>query len=311
MGKKSRIIMNRNARKQHVISEMHFRHFSDSNGNIYVYEKGKATRKSTPHNECVIKDYFECKLPGYETNFEVENRLGKLETAAAPIYRNLIAGRELTSVQAATWALYVSSLFLRSRKIREELSPGTYANFVSGQLETTTLRDDQWRIFNKFGRLIPLEEIREYKSRLVQTYADPALQQINSMNDSTPNLASALVSRHWQVVRPANGMYFVTSDAPVFTLRLHERGSSVGVGWGYKDTHIGFPLDPQHLFIASPTGVEWVSPIDETNTLAFVGTMAQFSYRHIYAHRDSEDIRAPMERHSGTILFGRDAYTVA
>ncbi len=311
MGKNSKIIRIPNPRKQHVISEMHLRRFCDVDGNLYVYEKGRPTRKSIPRNEAVHRDYFECKVPGYETNFKVEKGLAALENAASSTYTKLIEGGPLTSMQAASWALYVASIFLRSKKVREELSPKTYSGFSADQLSVTALKDDQWNIFNSTGQLVGLSDIEVAKTKLIKAYADPVLQQITSMDYSTPNLASALALKRWQVVRPATGLCFVTSDAPAFSFRLHDKGSSVGTGWGLQDTHIGFPLDPQHMFIASPTNLQWTSPVDDANSLAFVGTMAQFSYRNVYAHRDDEDIKELVEKHAGTLSFGKDAYVIA
>jgi Protein of unknown function (DUF4238) len=311
MGKNSRIIQISKPRKQHVISEMHLRHFCGRDGSLYVYEKGKPIRKSIPRNEAVHRDYFECKVPGYETNFKVEKGLAALENAASATYTKLIEGGPLTFEQMAPWALYVASIFLRSRKVREELSPKTYSGFSTDQLSVTALREDQWKIFKSTGQIVGLSDIEVAKTEVIRTYADPALQQITSMDYSTPNLASALASKRWQVVRPADGLCFVTSDAPAFSFRLHDKGSSLGTGWGLEDTHIGFPLDPEHLFIASPPNQQWVSPVDEANTLAFVGTMAQFSYRNVYAHRDDETIKELVEKHAGTLSFGKDAYVIA
>jgi hypothetical protein len=287
---------------------MHLQHFCDLDGNLYVYEKGKEIRKSIPANEAVKRDYFECKLPGYETNFRIEKGLGRLEQAASPAYEKLISGNNLTNIETAAWALYVASLFLRSRKVRDELSPRSYSAFSIDQLDTPVLREDQWKIFQRSGQLVSLDEIKKVKSKAVSAYADPALQQITSMDYSTPNLASALAAKRWQVVRPAPGLQFVTSDAPVFTIRLFDRGSSVGTGWGHEETHVGLPLDPQHLFLASPTKVQWLSPMDEGNTLAFAGTMAQFSYRNVYADRADKRIQELVEQHFGTLIFGQNAY---
>ena len=308
MGKKSRIILNRNPRKQHIISQMHLLHFCDLDGNLYVYEKQKEIRKSTPPNEAVKRDYFECKVPGYETNFGIEKKLGRLEGLASQAYEKTLCGEHLIRMERAAWTTYVASLFLRSRKVRDELAPRSYAAFTADQFETLTLREDQWKIFSETGQLVSLDEIKRAKLGVVKAFTDPALGHITSMNFSTPNLAIALAAKRWQVVRPAYGLQFVTSDAPVFSFRLLERGSSMGTGWGLEETHVALPLDPQHLFIASPPNVQWLSPVDTSNTLGFIGTMAQFSYRNVYANRADSNIQELVDRHSGTLIFGRDAY---
>jgi hypothetical protein len=312
VGKKSRIIMNRNPRKQHIISQMHLRHFCDRDGDLYVYEKGKEVRKSTPPNEAVKRDYFECKVPGYETNFAVEKMLGRLEYAASKVYKKLLSGERPSGEEAAAWTLYVASLFLRSRKVRDELSPVAYSESTLGQLDLAALKEDQWQIFTQHGRLVSLDDLKTAKSKVLAAFSDPALRQITSLNYSTPNLAGALGTKRWQVVRPALGLHFVTSDAPAVTFCLREGGhSSVGMGWGHEETHVAIPLDPQHLFLATPSNIQWVSPLNEENTIAFMGTMAQFSYRNVYAHTADVKVQELVEQHSGTLIFGRDAYVAS
>jgi hypothetical protein len=164
MGKKSRIIQNRKPRKQHIISEMHLRHFCDRSGNLFVYEKGRNTRKSIPRNEAVQRDYFECKVPGYETNFAVENLLATLETAASPAYESLIEGRPLSAMQMASWALYVASIFLRSRKIRDELSPKSYSVFSTDQLVLLCYKLDTF-FLNCIARVYTRQYVCGYEPR--------------------------------------------------------------------------------------------------------------------------------------------------
>jgi Protein of unknown function (DUF4238) len=308
MGKKSKIVRTSDPRKQHTISRMHLDRFCDGCGNLYVYEKGKKFRKSRAVNEAVQRDYFECKLPGYETNFKIERTLARLEHDASQSYEKLIRGDNLTTREAAAWALFVASLFLRSKKVREELSPRNFEASMAGQLEVDLLREDQWKIFDQTGQLISLDEIRGAKANVLKAFSDPALRQVVSLDFSTPNLARALAKKRWQVVRPAQGLKFVTNDAPAVSFCFREGRSFVGLGWGHEETHVAIPLDPDHLFIASPVNVQWLPQLDEANTINFVGTMAQFSYRNVYASLVDERIQELVEQHSGTLIFGRDAY---
>jgi Protein of unknown function (DUF4238) len=308
MGKKSKIVHTSDPRKQHTISRMHLDHFCDGYGNLYVYEKGKKFRKSRAINEAVQRDYFECKLPGYETNFRTEKTLAKLEHVASSSYEKLIKSEILTTRETSAWALFVASLFLRSKKVREELSPRNFEACMSGQLAVDLLREEQWEIFDQTGKLISLDEIRRAKTNVLKAFSDPALRQVVSLDFSTPNLAGALVQKRWQVVRPAQGLKFVTNDAPAISFCFREGHPFVGLGWGRKETHIAIPLNPDHLFIASPMDVQWLPQLDEANTINFIGTMAQFSYRNVYASLVDERIQELVERHSGTLIFGRDAY---
>jgi hypothetical protein len=304
-----RLIIHRNyPRKQHVIPRGYLDYFADKDGRLFVYEKSKPVRQSIAKKEAVERDYFECKIPGYETNFAIEERLSRIESAAAPAHSKFVNGKSLTDTEKASWALYVASTFLRSRRVRIEMSSGTFNRMAAEMRNPESYREDQWKWFKQTGQLVSQEKIQEATERVLGAFGDPALRQNNTIEFSTPNLARVLGTKRWQIISPADGQSFVTCDAPVFTFSLSGKEGSIGGGWGLPDSHIAMPLSPNHLFIASPSDLEWHAKADDTNTKALIDLTTRFADRYVYASEKLSEIQVMIDKNGGTLIFGKDAY---
>lgn len=127
----SRIILTdkKKVRQQHVISDMYLRKFAVA-GELFIYEKDRQIRripvkKGNPIKECRERDYFEYEVNGQKTDNKIENWLAIIETRAADVYPAILDGSQLNDHQRIVWATFVASLFLRTRKVRDQLAPNT------------------------------------------------------------------------------------------------------------------------------------------------------------------------------------------
>jgi len=69
-----------------------------------------------------------------------------------------------------------------------------------------------------------------------------------SLRHSLTNSVRFLDRHRWTVLKPPEGMNWVTSDNPVVRLNNHAPGNyDFGGGWGRRGTEIFMPLSPHHL----------------------------------------------------------------
>ena len=118
----SKIIRETQSRKLHIIPRFYFEDFTNRKGPFFVFEKGRDVRNSGPGRECAERDFFEFEIGEMATRFRVDKHLERFETKASPIHQKLLRDVRLDANEQTVWALFVASLFLRSRRIRSELS---------------------------------------------------------------------------------------------------------------------------------------------------------------------------------------------
>jgi Protein of unknown function (DUF4238) len=104
--------MNR-ARRQHYIPRFYLGGFADpdilarqNKEFIWVYEKGKAVRRSSPKTEATHRDFYSFLEDG-SRNVEIEAWLGNLESLVAPIVSSLVRQARHVTCQNKGLALAV------------------------------------------------------------------------------------------------------------------------------------------------------------------------------------------------------------
>lgn len=308
---KSRIIKLNSPRKQHVISKFYLEYFADSTGSLFVYEAKKPLRRSVPSREATERDFFEYATPREKSSYKIEGALGKLETLAAPIHAKLASGASCSGKdEILAWAFYVSSMFLRSRRVRNELSVKSLASTDTEWLGHEHIREAQYKIFTRYGRLIPFEEIAGAARSARDEYEIPAFRHAQAIRNSTPTLAFALTQKRWQVIQAHEDGFFATCDAPVLSFQLRGNQLFDGCGWGLQNAHIAFPLNPSLIFLASPPSVQWIAKTDFQNTTTMNLLVARFADRYVYADRQSPKLAAALNKHSKTMVFGENAFKI-
>ncbi len=308
---KPRIIKPNRPRKQHVISEFYLGHFVDGKGNLFVYEAGKPIRKSVPSREATERDFFEYKIPREDSKYQVEKMLGRLESLAGPIHAKLLNGVSCSNKdEILAWAFYVASTFLRSRRVRNELSVKSLVNTDTDWLENNHIRETQYEIFMRHGRLIPFDEIAGAARKARDEYENPAFRHAQALRNSTSKLAFVLSQRHWQVVEADGDGFFATCDAPVLSFQLRGNQLFDGYGWGLPNVHVALPLSPRLVFLASPPDVRWVPKMDAHNTALMNLVVVRFADRYVYADRESPELAGALNTHGKTMVFGENAFKV-
>jgi len=112
----------KNVRQAHIIPDFYLRKFA-SNGKLFVYVRDKAVRTVIVKpgrrvKECRERDYFEYPIDSNWWANKIEDWLSAIEDRASTVYEAIQKNDPLGQEEATTWATFVASLFLRTRKIR-------------------------------------------------------------------------------------------------------------------------------------------------------------------------------------------------
>lgn len=307
----SGIIRPNSPRKQHVISKFYLEHFVDGKGKLFVYEAGKLLRKSVPSREATERDFFEYTTHREDSGFRIEEFLGRIEALAGPIHAKFISGSSiLDKEETLAWAFFVASTFLRSRRIRNELSVKSLSNTDRDWMGTEHIRQVQYEVFMKYGRLESFDEIAQAAQKARDEFEIPGFRHAQAIRNSTPKLAYVLAQKHWQVVEARGHDFFATCDAPVLSFQLRGNALYDGYGWGMPNAHVALPLSPQIIFIASPPEIRWATRMDSQNSDLMNLVVARFADRYVFADRNSPELAGALDRHGKTMVFGENAFKV-
>ena len=110
-------------RNEHIVPRFYLNRFADSKKRIVVYVKGSAPVRRSTKSQTPERDFFEYTINGQATENRYEHWFQRIETDAAAAYCAIQSGSELTQFQQGAWAFFVVTLFLRCRKVRDQIGP--------------------------------------------------------------------------------------------------------------------------------------------------------------------------------------------
>ena len=117
--------------RPHLVPEMLLKHFQDANGKVLTYRKDESKLFSTsPTNVFVNKHRHTLRGEEYRGNpFEIETRLGEIESEAAPVIDKVIGCRKvglypsIVEEEGDAVKLFFFTLFLRTNYHADEIVP--------------------------------------------------------------------------------------------------------------------------------------------------------------------------------------------
>jgi hypothetical protein len=234
-----------------------------------------------------------------------------IENAAAPVHQALINRRQLNRRETVVWAWYVASLFLRTKKVRSQISTGMVEKFKEHTDSPDFIRDLQSDLLQA-GQLVFEQDVRRLVERLrADMESSPSFHHLTSLQANTNSLVTALAAKIWHVLEAAPGKFFVISDCPVTTFEFVSGHAYAGPGFGKETTTVVMPMTPKHVFMASAATVCWkpVGPpeaVDSTNLLT-----VRFGLERVCAHVNSPEVKALVDGEINRVTFGRDAFVPA
>ena len=282
-------------KRHHTTPILHLKHFTDANGQVWTYDAETSyTRPAAPRNTAVQTHFYSAEDVGGTIDTRIEEYLSKVESAAAPVYEELLRGELPEGSQArADFATFLALMYVRTPAMRRMHGEG-YGRYLQILVYAHALDD---RIFERTikgferERGEPLDP--ETKKRLRSDMLDPAGYALEIPKEKTfgalniaDKLAPIFYKMRWSLVVAEHG-YFLTSDHPlVRTVEPRAYHRMYGDhGFLNKTAEVSFPLSPKVILILS-----W----DETalgrgvlgriHVTALNRVRAAYCDRYLYAH---------------------------
>lgn len=302
---------NKQKRREHIVPRLLLARFADPSGVLWVYAKGKPPRASIPENECIERDFYEYQLDGRATNNQYEDWLARVEADASAILQRLVDRANLQQWEAVIWATFVASLFVRTRKVRMQISAAMIGKFGESTQDAEFVRNMQYELLQQ-GEFHTAAELRESLEKTRKAMDDsPSFYHVSGLPRHTISLADALMRKRWWTIDAPPGKTFLISDCPVMTSELDGpdgRNILPGAGFGKENTAVLVPITSGTLFVASPHNRHW-QRVAEPRGVDMVNRQAVwFGHRNVYADANSSDIQSRVDAELNHIVFGRNAF---
>ncbi|MGD0737598.1 MAG: DUF4238 domain-containing protein [Terracidiphilus sp.] len=298
-------------RNEHIVPRFYLNKFADSEKHVVLYTKGRSPVRKSTKSQSSERDFFEYTINGQATENRYEKWFQRIETDAAATYDAIQSGSELTQFQQGAWAFFLATLFLRSRKVREQIGPE-----LMRQVESEIFSgDDQIREAQcdllKEGVFVYADDLKAMVSQIKHEMRAPAFGHLAGIEENARMLAEQIFEKRWFVFEAAPGTAFVTSDCPVHTMNvsLTDKRCTLGSGFGNSSTAVVLPLSPTRLFLAGPQEMSCRSNVlGEKNVVAFNSNTIRFAYRAVYSLDESAEIHALVDREINQVTYGQNAF---
>jgi hypothetical protein len=232
-------------RAHHYVPQFYLGGFTDplsTKPSLWVYERSKPIRRSTPRESGHWHDYYVIESKDGSKNFELEHILSQLEGIVAPLLQQSNPAAILE--RKAVFAVFVAFSQQRvpaARELTRELARQMFSA-VKDKTSRGTL-------FRQFLEKVSLpqeigpfdEEFFEWIRSTDERQLELSKAQVLALTiGSAFDLAQDLFEAGWELWKSPNQM-FVTSDNPAYTVKSGER---VNFGWGFKvqGVEMLFPL---------------------------------------------------------------------
>lgn len=242
----------------HYIPKFYLKGFTDKDGVLWVYEKGKnAPRNSTPKNEACLDNYYTFTDRGYADS-GTETILGKIESHIAPTVKKLANPQfKMSDQQRSELYTFLASMFVRVPAYRD------YANQQFGE-HMKALTQDQARNRTKFYEMISVfekntgqrvenpEKLREFAASGNYTVSQESVGYNILITFRSCLAISEILEAEYShdlIYAPANSA-FLSCDNPIATIRPGTNGQAwIGAGFSLPRTQVVFPLNKRACII--------------------------------------------------------------
>jgi hypothetical protein len=292
---------------EHIVPAFHLSNFCGDDGTLYVYERARPVRQSVPRRECAEHQFYEVNIAGERSENAYENWLASIEGDASRIVPLLRDRTPLGRSERVAWSRFVASLFVRTRKWRQQISMTMVSKMREQTVNEQYVRDLQYRLLQK-GELHYAADLSEYVEQFQKRYENsPSLYHVTSIARHTDTIANVLLQKNWYTLSATPGKFFVTSDCPVLTVQHRADRWVEGAGFGKRDVIVFLPITATTAFAASSQ-----FQIKDEAPPAYVDTInrvtIRFAHRNVYADRSSEEIRQLVDLEINQVIFGENAF---
>ncbi len=298
--------MAQRTKKQHLVPRFYLSKFSDPNGMVWTFAPNTNPLGRKPDATAVQTNFYSPIGADGKRVDVIEDALGQIESAAAPVWPRAIKGGVLKGEERDAVALFVAAQYLRSPAMVQagaEMMANMMHQFARLTASNKDAHDhtiDQYEADtgNKFDPK-EREEMRKFIS-------DPNNLKINVLRDAglpvlgaIGDLADRLFAMNWRVGHSGQ-QHLITSDNPVTRTTdpaTHHPFYGDG-GFANKSIRVHFPLTPDRILEMTWTGEnqDFLVEMPKQMARAMNKTRAMQAHRFLYASENDPGIKKLCDR---------------
>lgn len=298
---------------QHIVPRLHLQHFVGyaPQGQIWTYDAETGTTRSAIPDETAVQNHFYSVENDDGTwNTQIEDYLGTVENAAAPIYEKMLKGYIPNNNQEkADFSTFLAIMYARTPTMRR-----MYAEMYGRRIQ---IESYAYGVHDKaFEKLIKDYEKQQgitidaaTQEKLRKDLVDPSKYILQVPKERTfvaltlaDKLAPMFFDMNWSLMAPKNG-FFITSDNPVVRCVDPKTVHPFYGDHGFlnKTVEITFPLSPKLLLLLTWRRIGAAQVVVEREAVdGWNKVRATHSERHLYAHIEHKNIGKLAQKYKGS-----------
>lgn len=223
------------SKRHHYVPQLHLRHFANiktsrgkKNYSVYFHDKKDDIGGKVNIRNVAMEKYFH---GNGEEGQKIEKIMGKFETQAAPVYRDLISYENPQILEntefRVIFSAFITVQLVRTLKNREEIK--------------AMIKMAKQRLFEQFGEVNQesMENIEKYftEDRVEEVH----LSLINP--EALSDLTETIYNKRWIMLENITNFPFWTSDSPVARYNPIDLSPYGNLGVGSEGIQMYFPLN--------------------------------------------------------------------
>ncbi len=304
------------AKDQHYIPKFYLKGFTDREHQLWVFEKFKPMRASKPKQEAHRPDYYTHSEEG-QRDETAENILKEAESRVAPIIHKLGSPQYvLTPENAGHLIVFVAFMFARVPCWREHLDNMAADVVRKAQIRIANDKERFHKSVEDFeksaGRSVGMdyEELRQFILKGDYEIAQKSVGfNLGVMLECAFHVMDVLRNFGYQRLYAPEGMYFLTSDSPVFTIQPDGKGHAmVGMGFRWPGVEAYFPLN-KRACLRLTKGIQPSMVILKERNIEQINrlTMATAT-RYLYSSQGYRRIARLFDEHGCKVRPGKESF---
>lgn len=295
-------------RKHHYIPRFYLANFSLLEGKkhrLWVYEKGRKPRKSTPVLEGCRKDFYSF-LENGQRSTEVEAWLSNLEAAVAPLIAVLVQSkRGPTPSERVSLAVFMGTLYTRT-PLGRQLDECIVAPALTKRLKSVANNPAAfYKLYAEFNAEASSRELAEQARQEVLSGKSDALEasepfRLASMIQVGIQYGEVLSGMDWQFVHSPENQHFITSDNPMICEvgdPVNPRATHFRCGPNLPNAVAWFPLTSRVCLLMHRGLVAGVGTAPAATVRGINKRIMMCADKRIYASEPSGALRDAFEKH--------------
>lgn len=293
-------------RKHHYIPRFYLAGFASEAPKplLWVYEKGRDPRKSTPNLEGCRRDFYASEQGG-EKNFDFEEWLANLESRIAPLISDLVKNkREPNKNEKICLSVFIGTMFTRT-PFGMLLSDKVFGPATTKMLKRTASDPNNfYKLYESLHTGHPGKVAAEQVRQEVLAGKGEELEgnrkfQLASMIRVGIHVAEVLCDMGWLFIHAPDNQTYITSDNPMvsevsepWSREVHFRS-----GVNLPNATVWFPITRNTCLLMQKGLTSGIATAPAAKIRAINKRVMMCAEKVIYAGELSNSIRGAFERH--------------